>query len=134
MLCALTGWPPYDWPVADTTHRLEQRIRADFPQPGSAAGVLGLLADLPRQAGYGEDMLASERVQAAIVLYADGDITRLHQMLDLAKSDWRDVLVDGGLANADWPQRLDTALKHNYSSNCLPECRGARPEQRGQKS
>ena len=96
--------------MAGTTLRLERRIRRDFPQPGAAEGVLRLLADLPERGGYGWDMFSSERLQAAIVLMAGGDIARLRQVLDLALVDWRDVLVAAGLADASWPQRLDTKL------------------------
>jgi hypothetical protein len=96
--------------MTGTTPRLERRIRRDFPQPGSAAGVLGLLADLPRRAGYDQDMLLSERVQAAIVVAAGGDIVRLRQMLDLAAYDWRDLLVAAGFAHEDWPLRLTIEL------------------------
>ena len=110
--------------MTDTTPRLERRIRRDFPQPGSATGVLRLLADFPRQAGYDEDILASERVQAAIILVASGHIGRLRQMLDLAITDWRDLLVAAGLAHEDWPQRLTEELGE------LPDRAGGRPYQR----
>lgn len=51
-----------------------------------------------------------ERIQAAIVLVAAGDAGRLDQAAALAESDWRDVLVAAGLANEDWPARLDDEL------------------------
>lgn len=86
-----------------TSTRLERRIRRDFPEPGSAHGVLGLLTDLPRRAGYDSEMFGSERVQAAAVSLADREFGRLRQALDLAVSDWRDLLVAAGLADADWP-------------------------------
>lgn len=90
--------------------RLEQRIRRDFPEPGSAHGVLQLLSGLPGKAGYDPEMLASERVQAAIVLFAHGDLARLRQALDLAATDWRDLLVAAELADDHWPARLDREL------------------------
>ena len=65
---------------------------------------------MPQRGGYDEDILASERVQAAIVLVAGGEIGRLRQMLDLATADWRDLLVAAGLAHDDWPQRLTAEL------------------------
>jgi hypothetical protein len=96
--------------VADTKPRLERRVRRDFLDPGSADAVLQELAELPRRAGYDPEVLASERVQAAIVLLAHGDVRRLRQALDLAASDWRDVLVAAGLANEDWPAQLNREL------------------------
>ena len=52
----------------------------------------------------------SERVQAAVVLWAAGDLARLHDALDLAELDWRDVLVRADLADEDWPARLEAEL------------------------
>lgn len=96
--------------MARISDRLERRIRRDFPWPGSAHGVLRLLRALPARAGYDAETLASERVQAAIVLLAGGDLGRLRQALDLAAVDWRDLLVAAGLADDDWPGRLDREL------------------------
>ena len=95
--------------MADTS-RLERRIQRDFPEPGSASGVLRLLAELPSRAGYDREILASERIQAAVVMLADGDLRRLRQALELTARDWRDLLVAAGLANEDWPQRLNDEL------------------------
>lgn len=96
--------------MADSQPRLERRVRLDFREPGSSASVLELLAELPRRAGYDHEMLASERVQAGVVLLADGDIGRLHQAIELASADWRDLLVAAGLADDDWRARLDLEL------------------------
>jgi hypothetical protein len=93
-----------------TTARLERRIRHDFPEPGSAAGVIRLLEDLSGRAVYDESILASERVQAAVVLVASGSLARLRQMLDQAATDWRDALITAGLADQGWRQRLDIEL------------------------
>jgi hypothetical protein len=62
-------------------------------------------------------MLASEPVQAAIVLLANGDIGRLRQALHLAAADWRDLLVAAGLADEDWPVRLDRELGERTQMN-----------------
>ncbi|MBF9066846.1 hypothetical protein I2501_02180 [Streptacidiphilus sp. NEAU-YB345] len=90
--------------------RLEGRIRRDFSELGSAAEVLRILDDLPDAAGYGAEMLGSERLQTAIVLLAQGTIRQLEAAVQLAKTDWRDVLVAAELADADWPARLDAEL------------------------
>jgi hypothetical protein len=94
--------------MATSESRLAQRVLRDFPEPGSAPEVLRLLAELATSTN--DEMLASERVHAAVVLVADGNLGRLRQALDLAATDWRDVLVAAGLADADWPQRLDDEL------------------------
>ncbi|HEV2343083.1 MAG TPA: hypothetical protein VGS97_03250 [Actinocrinis sp.] len=90
--------------------RLERRIRRDFPAPGSAHGIITALDRLPDEAGYGEEHFRTERIRAAIVLLADGDLSRFRDAVELAKTDWRDLLVAAGLAHADWPSLLDEAL------------------------
>ncbi|KQY22384.1 hypothetical protein ASD16_17435 [Cellulomonas sp. Root485] len=51
-----------------------------------------------------------ERVHAAIVFSSMGDLCELDKAAALAALDWRDVLVHAGLADADWPNRLDAKL------------------------
>lgn len=90
--------------------RLERRIQRDFPEPGSANGIIAALDRLPEAAGYGEEVLRSERIRAAIVLYADGDLVRFRRAVQLAMTDWRDLLMTADLGHDDWPARLDAAL------------------------
>lgn len=85
-----------------------RRIRRDFPEPGSANGVLNLLADGPWDERTTPD--GKERIQVAIVLLANGDLSRLREALAQANSDWRDVLVSAGLEHGDWRERLDQEL------------------------
>jgi hypothetical protein len=80
--------------------RLRRRIEADFPAAGSSDEVTRLVA---RAAD-------SERVQAAIVLWASGDMDRLHDVIALTAQDWRDTLVRGELADDGWPDQLDAEL------------------------
>jgi hypothetical protein len=84
------------------TPRLRRRIEQDFPN--SADEVERLLATT--ECG-GQD---SERVRAAVVFAANGDITRLRDGVELSKQDWRDALVAGGLADEDWSSVLDASL------------------------
>jgi hypothetical protein len=44
------------------------------------------------------------------VLSAKGDLRKLRDSIALARSDWRDVLVRGDLAEEDWTERLDSSL------------------------
>lgn len=90
--------------------RLERRVRRDFPDPGSAPEILRILGELPDTAGYDPDRFCSERILAAVVLLAEGSIHRFREAVDLATTDWRDLLVEAGLAHADWPARLDDEL------------------------
>jgi hypothetical protein len=85
------------------SRRLRSRINRDFPIPGSAdevAHIVGEAAD-------------SERVQAAIVLWAAGDLDRLREVVTVTQQDWRDTLVRSGLVDDDWPERLSAELGPN---------------------
>ena len=82
------------------TNRVSARLRRDFPEPGRADELVARLVTLDHE----------ERVQDAIVLWANGDLRRFNDSFALAAVDWRDVLVRGGLADGDWPERLDVAL------------------------
>lgn len=83
----------------------------------TVSGRVGLRAgrDFGEHAGEALDALALaesgnqdvERVHAALVLMAAGSVDRLWQAVELSVLDWRDVLMNGGLAHADWPEVLD---------------------------
>jgi hypothetical protein len=85
--------------------RLARRVRADFG--ADAELVLAALAALSDVPGV------NERVQAAVVKLADGDLGRLDVQIHEVRIDWRDVLVAAGLAHEDWPERLDEYLGPN---------------------
>ncbi|MER7249915.1 hypothetical protein [Kribbella sp. NPDC000426] len=86
--------------MADVSPRLRRRIQSDFTEPGSAEEIARLVSEASD----------SERIQAAIVFCARGDLTRLRGSLELARTDWRDVLMCGELAHEDWPAKLETQL------------------------
>jgi hypothetical protein len=83
----------------ELTPRLTARIGQDFP------GRLDEVVEALQQANIGNQ--DRERILASVILGADGDMLRLQQAVALSQLDWRDLLVGAGLANADWPQRLD---------------------------
>lgn len=80
--------------------RLRARIERDFPIEGAAASIISRI----------EAASAIERVQAAIVLASCGDVREVEHEAALAEIDWRDVLVNGGLADDDWEVVLDREL------------------------
>jgi hypothetical protein len=82
------------------TRRLQRRIEHDFPTPGSALEAAKIVS-------AAHD---SERIQPAVVLCGQGDLARLREARDLALLDWRDLLMNAGLAHEDWPDRLDAEL------------------------
>ena len=87
------------------SQRLRRRVERDF---GAASEtVLRRLAalDLPLAEGQ-----SRERIQAAVIAGAGGDMSTFATFVEVAEYDWRDVLAAAGLADADWPARLDEAL------------------------
>lgn len=92
--------------MSTVSARLQRRVAHDFPQPGCAEEVVRLLAAVSD----------SERVQAAIVFAADGDLRELQRGAELAAVDWRDVLMNGNLAHDDWPGVLDSELGPDRTS------------------
>ena len=88
--------------------RLSRRVGRDFHRSGAAPEVLRLLAALPADAA--DPKLGTEQILAAVVLPARGDIEQVHRNLDLARTDRHQLLETAGLADADWPQRLDAEL------------------------
>jgi len=89
------------------SRRLEARVRSDFSSPAEAEAALRRLETLNLALAEKQSL---ERIQAAVVLLADGDPEKLERCARLAEVDWRDVLVFSGLGNGDWPARIDEEL------------------------
>ncbi|GIJ09740.1 hypothetical protein Van01_29540 [Micromonospora andamanensis] len=109
------------------TTRLVNRIRRDFPTPGSSDEVIARLTELPPDAYGRQD---AERVQAALVLAARGQWSRFAAGMELLREDWRDVLVAGGLAEGDWPERLDAELPDQATPPAAERAGTLRPSRR----
>jgi hypothetical protein len=84
--------------MTTVSDRLQRRVARDFPQPGSSEEVVRLLAEASD----------CERVQAAIIFAANGDLREFKREAELALVDWRDVLMNGDLAHDDWRQMSST--------------------------
>lgn len=82
------------------TERVAARVRKDFraEEAGQA------LQELATTETGNQDI---ERVHAAVVLAAAGDLGRLRQQIRLSQTDWRDALMGTGLEHFDWPAVLD---------------------------
>ncbi|TDC37089.1 hypothetical protein [Micromonospora sp. KC213] len=94
--------------------RLQAWVRARFG-PSEAEAVLDLLADLVPLAP-GSSAEGIERIQAAVVLLSGGDSRRFLDAVALAQEDWRDVLVEAGLADGDWVDELNATLGDSSKS------------------
>lgn len=91
----------------DVSDRLAAWITREFPN-GTAERVLDVLRGLSAEEVFwrGE----TERLAAAIVLPCQGRWDWFEAQVKLARIDWRDVLMNGGLGHSDWPRRLDEYL------------------------
>lgn len=89
------------------TARVRRRLLADFGPQGDAMAdrVARMVASAPMA-----ELQDPERLQAAVVLAAEGSLERFERLLAQLMHDWRDLLMSAGLANFDWPARLDAEL------------------------
>nr|WSY55431.1 hypothetical protein OG999_38470 [Streptomyces sp. NBC_00886] len=88
--------------------RLHGRIRRDFPDADVAGGIAGALRVLAAE--LEGSLQSAERLLTAAVVIAARDVERFRSAIRLARTDWRDLLVGGGLAGQDWPRVLDEEL------------------------
>jgi hypothetical protein len=80
-----------------------------------AEQVLELLEAIPESAPL-SGRQDPERLQAACVLPAGGDISEFAKRVRLLNGDWRDALVAAELAQPDWPLKLDAELGPSRTS------------------
>ncbi|MEV0912364.1 hypothetical protein [Streptomyces hokutonensis] len=88
--------------------RLYRRIRRDFADADVARGIVGALRVLAVE--LEGSLQSAERLLTAAVVIAAGDVERFRSAVRLARTDWRDLLMAGGLGHADWPRVLDEEL------------------------
>jgi hypothetical protein len=84
------------------TPRVERRVQGDFP------GEFQLVDDILSRLRV--DTADPERIVAAVVLAADGELSGLVRAVELANGHPNELLVEAELAHPDWPQRLDDTL------------------------
>ncbi|WP_405734296.1 hypothetical protein OG885_22150 [Streptomyces sp. NBC_00028] len=87
----------------ELTPRIRQRILRDFGE-GEREAVEGMLTDLQQSLDRHVD---KERITAATLLHAAGNMDALLLAVQDARDDWRDVLMGSGLEHDGWERRLD---------------------------
>lgn len=88
--------------------RARARIVRDFGRVREAD--IAQLLDALRLPLIGDSDEARERIHAAILLAAAGNPRRLSEAAALAQLDYRDLLMNTGLASPDWRTRVDAEL------------------------
>lgn len=96
--------------------RVKARLEQLFPQEQRPEAVCLLEskcgAGLPLIEAQGAEGI--ERIRCAALKISDGSLEKLHEAVQLANTDWRDVLVAAGfaesmLAHLSWLQETDHA-------------------------
>ena len=84
--------------------RVRRRLVADFGPRGDAMAdrIELVIASAPMA-----ERQDPERLHAAVVLASGGTLEGFESQLELASIDWRDLLMNAGLAHLDYPARLD---------------------------
>jgi hypothetical protein len=89
----------------ELSERIKRRISRDYT-PDDRQAVEEILIDLM---SYMESKgIDAERVIAATLLDAEGEPDKLLDAVQLARIDFRDILMGSGLEHADWRDRLET--------------------------
>jgi hypothetical protein len=96
--------------MVSISERVRRRVRVEFPQHPNL--VVAALTELTYDVFPSEarDSVYVERIQLAALLLARGDLRRLDDALVLGHTDWRDLLVNAGLADDGWRERVDSEL------------------------
>ncbi|WP_078632070.1 hypothetical protein [Streptomyces resistomycificus] len=88
----------------ELTPRIKRRIAQDYTG-GDREAVEGILFEVVNDYDRGVD--GSERVAAATLIHGQGKVDRFLLAAQIAREDFRDILMDSGLEHEDWRERLD---------------------------
>jgi hypothetical protein len=78
-----------------TSVRVRERLTTDFPGAAHAEAT-ALVERITAELAAWNIVTETDRVEAAALTVASGDLDRLHGAVDLALLDWRDLLVAAG--------------------------------------
>lgn len=81
------------------SERIAARVREDFRSEEVEEAL--------RELATTYDGQGSDRMQAAVVLKAEGSLKRLKREVRESNFDFRDALMGSGMENGDWPEVLE---------------------------
>jgi hypothetical protein len=87
-------------------YKLEQAVLSEATRLFKAEDVASVLTALRETELWAERSAPPPRVHIAVLWISKGDLRLFHQRLQWAHDDWRDVLLEAGLANENWREVL----------------------------
>lgn len=90
--------------------RIARRIERDFPAGDASTIAVRLDAATAGPWSQTDSEAGRDRVQAAILMIAAGDVRKLIRECEEAQKDWRDVLMAADLGYDDWAVRVGEFL------------------------
>jgi hypothetical protein len=75
------------------TPRICELIEHDYPDAEDRAAARALIARIPAELSVWREVSEGDRVEAAALTVAAGDLVTLEGAIELALHDWRDLLV-----------------------------------------
>jgi hypothetical protein len=75
------------------TPRIRERLTREYPIAEDHAAALTLVERIPAELSLWREVSTGDRVEAAALAVAAGDLEQLRSAVALALLDWRDLLV-----------------------------------------
>jgi hypothetical protein len=89
-----------------TPYLLEKAVISEAERLFKAEDLSSVLTALRETELWAERSGPPPRVHIAVLWTSKGDMRLFRQRLEWAHDDWRDVLIEAGLANEDWQDIL----------------------------
>ena len=75
------------------TPRIWERLEREYPAPADLVAAGELIERIPAELAVWREVSEGDRVEAAALTVAAGDLGKLKEAVELALRDWRDLLV-----------------------------------------
>ena len=75
------------------TPRIRERLEREYPAPADLVAARELIERIPAELAVWREVSEGDRVEAAALTVAAGDLGKLKEAVELALLDWRDLLV-----------------------------------------
>lgn len=75
------------------TPRIRERLAREYPAAQSRATAIALIEQIPAELSVWLEVSEGDRVEAAALTVAAGDLAQLRSAVELALLDWRDLIV-----------------------------------------